>query len=75
MRIDGLTEQQCRILDKLWVLDTTAELFAYFETLNDDEFQMALVLQDMLMQEFAEQENNNLSQAKDMLENIGVNCG
>ena len=75
MRIDGLTEQQCRILDKLWSLDTTDELFAYFETLNDEEFQMALVLQDMLMQEFAEEENNNLSQAKDMLESIGVNCG
>ena len=74
MRIDGLTEQQCLMLDKLWNLDTTAELFAYFETLNDDEFQIALVLQEMLMQEFAEQDDNNLSQAKSMLENIGVRC-
>ncbi len=74
MRIDGLTEEQCLMLDKLWSLDTADELFAYFETLGNDEFQMALVLQDMLMQEFAEQENNNLSQAKDMLKSIGVRC-
>ena len=73
MRIEGLTQAQCDMLDAMWALDTVEELYEYFKTLNDDEYRMAVTLQEMLIQECEEKETKDLTMAKQMLKNIGVN--
>ena len=75
MRIDGLTQEQCDMLDIMWNLDTCEELYNFFQTLDEDEYRMAMTLQQMLIQEAEEEETENLTMAKQMLQNIGVNCG
>ena len=72
MRIDGLTQQQCDILDAMWNLDTVEELYEYFKTLNEDEYRMAVTLQEMLIQEAEEEQANNLTMARQLLQSIGV---
>jgi len=73
MRIEGLTQQQCNILDAMWALDTAEEIYEYFQTLNEEEYKMALTLQEMLIQECEEEQVTNYSTAQQMLKNIGVN--
>lgn len=72
MRIDGLTQEQCDILDAIWALDTCEELYNYFQTLSPEEYKMAITLQEMLIQECEEEQMKNLTIAKEMLESIGV---
>ena len=72
MRIEGLTQQQCDILDAMWALDTCEEIYEYFQTLSAEEYKMALALQEMLIQECEEEQVNNYSTAQQMLKNIGV---
>ena len=72
MRIEGLTQQQCNILDAMWALDTAEEIYEYFKTLSEDEYKMALTLQEMLIQECEEEQVTNYSTAQQMLKNIGV---
>ena len=73
MRIEGLTQQQCDILDAMWALDTAEEIYEYFQTLSAEEYKMALTLQEMLIQECEEEQVTNYSTAQQMLKNIGVN--
>ena len=72
MRIDGLTQEQCDMLDIMWNLDTCEELYNFFQTLDEDEYRMAMKLQQMLIQEAEEEETENLTMAKQMLQSIGV---
>ena len=72
MRIDGLTQEQCDMLDIMWNLDTCEELYNFFQTLDEDEYRMAMTLQQMLIQEAEEEETENLTMAKQMLQSIGV---
>jgi hypothetical protein len=72
LRIEGLTEEQCRILDKMWVADTVEELYDFFKSLSEEEYNMAIVLQELLIQEISEEESKNLKLAQNMLNNIGV---
>ena len=74
MRIDGLTQEQCDMLDKMWELDTAEELYNYFQILTPDKYQMAVTLQEMLIQESEEEQTKNINIAKQMLRNIGVEC-
>ncbi len=74
MRIDGLTQEQCDMLDKMWTLDTSEELYNYFQTLTPEKYQIALTLQEMLIQECEEEQVRNITVAKQMLRNIGVEC-
>lgn len=74
MRIDGLTQEQCDMLDKMWELDTAEELYNYFQTLTPKKYQMAVTLQEMLIQESEEEQTKNMNIAKQMLQNIGVEC-
>ena len=73
MRIDGLTQEQCDMLDIMWNLDTCEELYNFFQTLDEDEYRMAVTLQEMLIQEAEEEQTENLTIAKQMLQSIGVN--
>ena len=72
MRIEGLTQAQCDMLDTMWNLDTCEELYNFFQTLDEDEYRMAMTLQQMLIQEAEEEETENLTMAKQMLQSIGV---
>ncbi len=72
MTIDGLTEEQCKILDKMWSLDTSKELYDWFESLSERKLETALVLYDMMMQELYEEKVKDGKLAKNMLTQIGV---
>lgn len=72
MRIEGLTDAQCKILDRMWESETVEELFDFFSTLTESEYQMALTLHEMLIHEVGEDELKNVNTAKEMLKNIGV---
>jgi hypothetical protein len=72
MTIDGLTEEQCKILDKMWSLDTSKELYDWFESLSDCKLETAIVLYDMMMQELYEEKVKDGKLAKNMLTQIGV---
>jgi hypothetical protein len=72
MTIGGLTEEQCKILDKMWSLDTSKELYDWFESLSDRKLETALVLYDMMMQELYEEKVKDGKLAKKMLTQIGV---
>ena len=75
MRIEGLTQAQCDMLDAMWALDTAEELYTYFQSLSAEEYKMALTLQEMLIQECEEEQVENINLAKKMLKEIGVNIG
>jgi|DEB0MinimDraft_10_1074344.scaffolds.fasta_scaffold08910_6 hypothetical protein len=72
MRIEGLTQAQCDMLDAMWALDTAEELYNYFQTLSNEEYQIAITLQEILIQECEEDEVKNTNMAKQMLQSIGV---
>ena len=72
MTIDGLTTEQCKMLDIMWNLDTCEELYNFFQTLDEDEYRMAVTLQEMLIQEAEEEQLENSNMAKTMLQSIGV---
>jgi len=72
MRIDGLTQEQCNMLDEMWKRDTCEELYNFFQTLDEDEYRMAVTLQEMLIQEAEEEQLENSNMAKTMLQSIGV---
>jgi len=75
IRIDGLTNEQVEILDKLWSYDTTEEVFEWMTSLDDDTFRMAVTLQEMVIDSMLEQDaEKDTNLAKNMLRNIGVKC-
>ena len=74
MRIDGLTQEQCKMLDIMWEKDTQEELVSWFQSLSENELEMALTLHDMLMQEVAEEQvEKGTVDARNMLAEIGIN--
>ena len=75
MRIEGLTQEQCDMLDTMWALDTAEEIYEYFQTLSHEQYLMAITLQEMLIQECEEEQVENINLAKKMLKEIGVNVG
>jgi hypothetical protein len=75
MRIEGLTQEQCDMLDTMWTLDTAEEIYEYFKTLSHEQYLMAITLQEMLIQECEEEQVENINLAKKMLKEIGVNVG
>ena len=74
MTIDGLTEEQCNILDKMWSLDSATELYNWFDQLPPHKLEMAIVLYEMMIQELYEDQVNDKKLAKQMLNKIGVNA-
>ena len=74
MKIDGLTTEQCKMLDVMWEKDTQEELVSWFQSLSENELEMALTLHDMLMQEVAEEQvEKGTVDARNMLAEIGIN--
>lgn len=73
IHIDGLTSKQVEMLDKLWELNTTEDVINWLSSLCQEDFQIALVLQEMLIDSMLEQPaEEDTSMAKDMLIKIGV---
>ena len=74
VRIDGLTDEQCNMLDIMWQKDSAKELYDWFEMLPEHKLEMALVLHDILIQECYEDElkKSNFKDAVSMLKKIGV---
>lgn len=76
MRIDGLTTEQCNMLDTMWAKDTHEELTDWFQTLPTKKYHMALTLFDIMLQEIIEPEvekSKNID-AKKLLKKLGINC-
>lgn len=77
-RIEGLTQSQVEMCDKLWEFNTHEEVMEWFATLDADDFMQAITLQTMMLEsmleEDMEKDDPNLRQAKSMLESIGVKC-
>ena len=76
MRIDGLTQEQCNMLDIMWQKDTARELSDWFDSLDEHKLKMALTLHDILIQECYEDElkKSNYKDAVSILNKIGVKC-
>ena len=73
--IPGITQQQKKLLDIMWDLDNQEDLLTWFETLDDDEFQQAITLHEMVLISMMDHDNqNNLYLAQKMLADIGVVC-
>lgn len=49
VKIDGVTEHQRQMLDKMWSLDTQAEFDAWFETLSIADKHQAMALEELLI--------------------------
>jgi len=76
MTIDGLTNEQCKMLDIMWQKDTHEELTDWFYSLPQEKYQMALTLFDIMLQELIEpdvQKSKN-KDAKKLLKKLGINC-
>jgi hypothetical protein len=76
MRIEGLTEEQCKMLDAMWVCDTNEQLVSWFQKLDEAELEMALTLHQLLVDEIHEDEveRAGVTIARNMLMSIGVKC-
>ena len=70
MRIEGLTQAQCDMLDTMWALDTAEEIYEYFKTLNHEEYIMAVTLQEILIQECEEEEKSDIQIMKDKYKEV-----
>lgn len=75
MRLEGLTQAQCDMLDKMWDKDTSEDLYNFFLTLNEEEYNMALTLYHLIQQETNEESvKEGTADAVQMLQDIGVSC-
>ena len=73
MTIDGLTTEQCKMLDIMWEKETSDGLFEWFQSLSEEQFHMAMTLHQMLTQEVHEEiVEKGTQDAVQMLTNIGV---
>jgi hypothetical protein len=71
--IDGLSKKQVAMLDKLWSLDTTAEILEWMDTLNSTDQQMADVLMEMIRLEVTDLETaemNSFPEVEKILKNL-----
>lgn len=75
IQIDGLNDKQVQMLDKLWTCDTTDEVLEWLNTLNKSDFQMAVTLQEMILDEMITMPaEEDVSDARKMLSDIGIKC-
>ena len=73
MTIDGLTTEQCKMLDIMWEKETSDELFEWFQSLSEEKFHMAMTLHQMLTHEIHEElVEKGTQDAVQMLTKIGV---
>jgi len=75
IRIEGLTTKQVEMLDKLWSFDTTDEVLEWMKSLSEEDFKMAVTLQEMVIDQLLEQPaESDVSMAQDMLRKMGIKC-
>mgnify|MGYP001153029081 FL=1 len=75
IQIHGLNDKQVKMLDKLWTCDTTDEVLEWLNTLNKSDFQMAVTLQEMILDEMITMPaEEDVSDARKMLSDIGIKC-
>ncbi len=71
IRIDGLTPEQVRMLNDMWSLGSSEEFELWYESLDDDEVQMADQLKEMLvyavMDAMLEKEKEEMADVKEYL--------
>lgn len=48
MYLDGLTEEQCQLLDKMWCLDSVEDLEVWMRTLTASQMAQVRVLRELL---------------------------
>lgn len=66
IRIDGLTEEHCEMLDIMWGLDSIEDFTEWMGSLSNKELTMALSLQELLVYHTLD-EVNDTSIAKQYL--------
>ena len=75
IRIEGLTTKQVEMLDKLWSFDTTDEVLEWMKSLSDEDFKMAVTLQEMVIDQLLEQPaEDDVGMAQSMLRKMGIKC-
>lgn len=75
MQIDNLTEEQVKLLDKMWTLETIDDLEKWVRTLPPRQVQMVKVLRELLILSMIDEdveEMSSYSEAAKMLKKIGV---
>ncbi len=71
VKMDNLTEQQVKLLDKMWSIESVQELDRFYQTLPYLERCMAKTLEQiMIMDMMDEQWIADLSDANRMIQNI-----
>jgi len=75
IRIEGLTTKQVEMLDKLWSFDTTDEVLEWMKSLSEEDFKMAVTLQEMVIDQLLEQPaESDVTEAQSMLRKMGIKC-
>jgi transcriptional regulator of NAD metabolism len=75
IRIEGLTTKQVEILDKLWSFDTTDEVLEWMKSLSEEDFKMAVTLQELVIDQLLEQPaESDVTEAQSMLRKMGIKC-
>lgn len=75
IRFEGLTPKQVEMLDKLWSMDTSEQMLEWMKSLDDDDFRMAVTLQEMVIDALLEEPaEEDVSLAKQALNRIGIRC-
>ena len=62
MKIEGLTEQQVRICDRLWACDTDQEVTAYVRSLPKRLQREAQVLMDIMILEAIDEQVESMTE-------------
>jgi len=73
MYIEGLTEEQCKMLDKLWSMDTVEEVNEFRNTLPRFRQQQIDTLMELVIHEMKEKELSLMErypEAEEMLERL-----
>lgn len=72
LKIDGLTPEQCRLLDCIWIIQDQEEFESWFCTLQYRTMQEVESLLELLRQEMMERELNmdSLTEARAYIDNI-----
>jgi hypothetical protein len=55
INIENLTNEQCEMLDIMWAFDTAEEYLSWFENLDAEDQEQAVVLQTLVILESMEE--------------------
>jgi hypothetical protein len=75
LQIDSLTEEQVKLLDKMWTLETIDDLEKWIRTLPPHQVHMVKVLRELLILSMIDEDVEEMSsypEAAKMLKKFGV---